>query len=137
MTYHSQDPPGQDRWAHAKIGDKQDGTFLDIGCWHWKRINNSLFFEESLGWSGWAIDKDPDFQLDWLEYRGDSRFICADATIGCDAAVNDYQPGCVDNDQSAASSAHILAAVVSAAAAARVYRRSRIPVDWTSFRRRS
>ena len=30
--------------------------FVDIGCYHWKQGNNTLYLEERLGWTGISVD---------------------------------------------------------------------------------
>jgi FkbM family methyltransferase len=55
MTYYSQE--GQDRFLDATIfKGHRSGTFVDVGAHDGKTINNTLFFEESCGWSGINIE---------------------------------------------------------------------------------
>ena len=62
------------------LAKKHGGTFLDVGCGHWERINNTLFFERYRGWSGLAIDVNEDYRGQWQEKRPASHFIATDAT---------------------------------------------------------
>jgi hypothetical protein len=78
IGYNSQ--IGQDEWVDGVLGKKHGGTFLDVGCGHWERISNSLFFERYRGWSGVAIDINEDYRDDWERNRPASHFIAADAT---------------------------------------------------------
>jgi len=39
---------------------KCGGIFLDVGAYDGKNISNSLFFEESLGWTSYCVEANPD-----------------------------------------------------------------------------
>jgi len=57
-TYYSQ--YGQDRFLHLNVfkGFK-NGFFVDVGAHDGKSLNNTLFFEEILGWKGINIEPIP------------------------------------------------------------------------------
>lgn len=58
-TYYSQH--GQDRWLDENIfKGKTGGFFVDIGALDGEAISNTLFFEESRGWTGVTIEPKPD-----------------------------------------------------------------------------
>lgn len=78
LGYNSQ--IGQDEWVDSVLAQKHGGTFLDVGCGHWQRINNTLFFERYRGWSGVGIDINADYREGWDANRPASHFIAADAT---------------------------------------------------------
>jgi FkbM family methyltransferase len=55
MTYYSQ--CGQDRFLNLNIfQDFKNGFFVDVGAHDGKTLNNTLFFEETLGWKGINIE---------------------------------------------------------------------------------
>jgi len=77
--YYSQEWTAQDKFVNETFKSKRDGTFLDIGCHHYKDISNTYFLEKELGWTGIGIDKNCAFEQEWIENRPGSIFICADA----------------------------------------------------------
>lgn len=78
--YYSQDWIGQDKFVAETLKNKIDGTFLDVGCHHYKEISNTYFFEKELNWRGIAIDIDKSFESEWKTHRKNSLFVCTDAT---------------------------------------------------------
>jgi FkbM family methyltransferase len=55
MTFYSQD--GQDKYLHENVFKGfRNGTFVDVGAHDGKSLNNTLFFEETLGWRGINIE---------------------------------------------------------------------------------
>jgi FkbM family methyltransferase len=76
--YHSQ--IGQDKFVTDVLKEKTNGTFLDIGCHHYKNISNTYYLEKELGWTGIGIDVECRFEQDWIDNRPNSKFVCADAT---------------------------------------------------------
>lgn len=77
--YYSQDYMGQDKWVDEQLKHKRDGTFLDVGCHHYKNINNTYYFESELNWRGIGIEINSAYANEWKQYRK-SPFICHDAT---------------------------------------------------------
>lgn len=56
--YYSQ--VGQDRFLHQRFfAGRRGGTFVDIGAYDGRTFSNSLFFEESLGWTGLCVEPLP------------------------------------------------------------------------------
>ena len=51
---------GQDVYVADLLGRPTKGIFVDIGANDGVTINNTLFFEKELGWSGLAIEPMPD-----------------------------------------------------------------------------
>jgi hypothetical protein len=48
---------GQDAFAYDFCGQRNAGTFLDLGSWHpWE--NSNSYSLEQLGWRGLLIDQD-------------------------------------------------------------------------------
>ncbi len=48
---------GQDKYLHEKVFKGfRDGTFVDVGAHDGRSLNNTLFFEENLGWRGVNIE---------------------------------------------------------------------------------
>jgi len=79
--YYSQEWTAQDQFVAETLNFKKDGTFLDIGCHHYKNISNTYYLENELNWRGIGIDTHCDFEADWIQNRPNSKFICADAVI--------------------------------------------------------
>ena len=48
----------QDAFVYEQCGRKNDGTFLDLGCWEPVHSSNSLALEQK-GWKGVLVDVDP------------------------------------------------------------------------------
>lgn len=58
MTYNSQWK--QDQWLNENIfKNKQNGFFVDVGAHDGVDINNTLFYEQQLGWKGICIEPIP------------------------------------------------------------------------------
>ncbi len=54
--------------------DRRGGFFVDIGSGHYKRGSTTFYLEERLGWSGIAVDANPEFTADYLLHRPHSKF---------------------------------------------------------------
>ena len=52
---------GQDAFAYDFCGQRNMGTFLDLGSWHPWECNNSYSLEQ-LGWRGLLIDQDAAYE---------------------------------------------------------------------------
>ena len=50
----------QDAFVYDHCGRKNNGTFLDLGCWEPVHSSNSLALEH-LGWKGVMVDLDPHY----------------------------------------------------------------------------
>ena len=70
---------GQDVFVLSFFDEKHNGTFLDIGCYEPKFLNNTCRLEEN-GWTGISIDI-LDLTEEWKARQ--TPFICADA-LECD-----------------------------------------------------
>ncbi len=66
---------GQDKFVLSLIKNNNQNTFVDIGCWLPKRLNNTLMMEEA-GWRGVSLDI-TDLRKEW-EIRN-TPFILGDA----------------------------------------------------------
>ena len=69
---------GQDIFVLSFFDEEYNGTFLDVGCYEPKFLNNTCRLEEN-GWTGISIDI-LDLTEEWKTRQ--STFICADA-LGC------------------------------------------------------
>ena len=56
MTLNFKSQIGQDKNVLNILGPKQNGTFVDIGCFEPLTISNTFVFEHDFHWSGIAID---------------------------------------------------------------------------------
>jgi hypothetical protein len=77
--YYSQEWTAQDQFVAETLEFKKDGTFLDIGCHHYKNISNTYYLENELNWRGIGIDIECHFEQGWIENRPNSKFVCGDA----------------------------------------------------------
>jgi len=77
--YYSQEWTAQDQFVAETLNFKKNGTFLDIGCHHYKNISNTYYLENELNWRGIGIDTQCHFEDDWIQNRPNSKFVCADA----------------------------------------------------------
>lgn len=78
MEFQSQ--IGQDKFVVEQLGNKQNGTFLDIGAGFYKNISNTYYLEKALGWRGIAIDIETKYQEEWDANRKNTVFVVQDAT---------------------------------------------------------
>jgi hypothetical protein len=86
--YYSQEWTAQDKFVAETLEFKTNGTFLDIGCHHYKDISNTYYLENELGWTGVGIDNECHFEQGWVDNRPNSKFVCADAvTMDYDALL--------------------------------------------------
>jgi hypothetical protein len=77
--YYSQEWTAQDQFVAETLEFKKDGTFLDIGCHHYKNISNTYYLESELNWRGVGVELDNNFEQGWIENRPNSKFVCTDA----------------------------------------------------------
>lgn len=70
---------GQDLFVLSFFEEGYHGTFVDVGCWLPKRLNNTLRLEER-GWRGVSFDV-KDFSNEWRGRK--TPFVLADA-LSCD-----------------------------------------------------
>ena len=68
----------QDYIINKLLGDKNDGTFVDIGANHYCKNNNSYFFETERNFQGIGIELDSQYAEEWKKRK--TPFIVADAT---------------------------------------------------------
>lgn len=79
MTYYSQF--GQDRYIAENILTNDNGVFVEVGADDGERFSNTLFFEESRGYSGLCIEARKS-AFDRLVVRRDpDRCICENVAI--------------------------------------------------------
>jgi FkbM family methyltransferase len=55
--------------------DRRNGVFVDVGANHYRDENNTYFLEESLGWSGVAIDAVEQFGPDYVTHRPKTKYV--------------------------------------------------------------
>lgn len=80
----------QDIFILTFLDGKRNGKYLEIGCYHPTKINNTKLLAE-FGWSGISIDWWPDAKMLWKNSRPDSSFILADARkIDYNKLLDDY-----------------------------------------------
>ena len=66
---------GEEEWiVRDYFQDRHDGFFVDVGANHYRYNSNTFYLDTRLGWSGLAIDPQPDFATDYRRYRPRTRF---------------------------------------------------------------
>jgi FkbM family methyltransferase len=73
--------------------DKRNGVFLDVGSSHYKTYSNTYNLEQTLGWSGIAIDAQDEYAADYLKYRPRTRFIALFVSDHSDGVESLFVPG--------------------------------------------
>jgi FkbM family methyltransferase len=56
------------------FSDMRDGFFVDIGAGHYRERSNTYFLETKRGWSGIAIDPQPDLAAGYQKHRPRTKF---------------------------------------------------------------
>lgn len=64
----------QDLFVAAMHQGKQNGTWLEIGCYQPEFINNTMMLEKYFGWKGVSIDKGIGLTEHWKNKRPNSDF---------------------------------------------------------------
>jgi FkbM family methyltransferase len=54
--------------------DQRGGFFVDVGSYDYKQFSNTYYLEQTLGWSGIAIDAQQEFAADYEKYRPRTKF---------------------------------------------------------------
>jgi hypothetical protein len=75
---------GQDQVVLQIIGEKQNGTFVDIGCFEPLKISNTFFFETELNWTGIGVDIQDYIGSNgetWKSHRSKTKHVLSDALI--------------------------------------------------------
>ena len=72
--------------------DKRDGVFLDVGAADAREWNNTYFLETALGWSGLAIDAQPEFAAEYTQLRPRTRFFSLFVSDASEAVEDFYVP---------------------------------------------
>lgn len=98
MTIGYQGQIFQDKIALHLLDHKNDGTFLDLGCYRPMVMNNTACMEVNHGWRGIAMDIDCSFSEEWATHRPRTKFICGDAlTVDWDALLQEHgMPNVID-----------------------------------------
>ena len=72
--------------------DKRGGVFLDVGAADAREWNNTYFLETALGWSGLAIDAQPEFAAEYSRLRPRTRFFSLFVSDASEAVEDFYVP---------------------------------------------
>ena len=75
------------------FGDRRDGFFVDVGCFHWKDASTTFYLEEHLGWSGIGIDAQEIYRAGWKEHRPRSKFFAYAVTDKSGETITFFQAG--------------------------------------------
>jgi len=84
--YYSQ--VGQDRFVNEHVfGHKENGFFVEVGASDGIKFSNSLFLEESMGWSGICIEPNPEAYQKLILNRECTTYECA---IDCEEGEAEF-----------------------------------------------
>jgi len=81
--------------------DKHGGTFVDVGSYEYRTFSNTYYLDQTLGWSGIAIDAQEEFANDYAKYRPRTKFFSFFVSDRSDAIESLFVPR---GDRLAASS---------------------------------
>jgi FkbM family methyltransferase len=66
---------GLEEWIIRELlHGQREGVFLDVGSADARELNNTYYLESALGWSGIAIDAQPEYAASYARYRPRTRF---------------------------------------------------------------
>lgn len=65
----------EERFVRDFFADRRGGVFVDVGANHYRNGSNTYYLETSLGWSGLAIDPQPQFAEGYSQHRPRTRYV--------------------------------------------------------------
>ena len=68
----------QDLFVLSCLNGKENGVYLDLGCNHPERINNTYLLESKFNWTGLSVDLDKSYTDTYNNRK--SKVLCQDAT---------------------------------------------------------
>jgi FkbM family methyltransferase len=75
------------------FGDQHGGAFVDVGSYHYRTFSNTYYLDQTLGWSGVAIDAQEEFAADYAKYRPRTKFFPLFVSDRSDAMESFFVPG--------------------------------------------
>lgn len=72
--------------------DRRGGTFVDVGANDYRRDSNTYYLETALGWSGVAIDAQPEFAEGYRQHRPRTQFFALFVSDVSDSTVDFFVP---------------------------------------------
>jgi FkbM family methyltransferase len=72
--------------------DRRGGTFVDVGSYDYRRFSNTYYLDQTLGWSGVAVDAQEEFAADYAKYRPRTRFFSYFVSDRSDAVESLFVP---------------------------------------------
>jgi FkbM family methyltransferase len=72
--------------------DRRGGTFVDVGSYDYRRYSNTYYLEQTLGWSGVAVDAQEEFAADYAKYRRRTKFFSYFVSDRSDAMESLFVP---------------------------------------------
>jgi FkbM family methyltransferase len=72
--------------------DRRGGTFVDVGSYDYRRYSNTYYLDQTLGWSGVAVDAQEEFAADYAKYRPRTRFFSYFVSDRSDAVASLFVP---------------------------------------------
>ena len=60
--------------SSATSGSQRGGTFVDVGSSHYRTYSNTYYLDQTLEWSGIAIDAQEEFAAEYAKFRPRTKF---------------------------------------------------------------
>jgi FkbM family methyltransferase len=93
QRYGTRNSRNAEEWiVRDHFQDKRGGVFLDVGAADARDWNNTYFLETALGWSGLAIDAQPEFAPEYSRLRPRTRFFSLFVSDASEAVEDFYVP---------------------------------------------
>jgi FkbM family methyltransferase len=74
------------------FGNQRGGIFVDVGSYQYKTFSNTYYLDQTLGWSGIAIDAQEEFAADYAKYRPRTKFFSYFVSDRSDAVESLFVP---------------------------------------------
>jgi FkbM family methyltransferase len=74
------------------FGNERAGIFVDVGSYHYKTFSNTYYLEQTLGWSGVAVDAQEEFGADYAKHRPRTKFVAFFVSDRSDAIESLFVP---------------------------------------------
>jgi FkbM family methyltransferase len=72
--------------------DRRGGTFVDVGSNHYRSLSNTYYLDQTLGWSGIAIDAQEEYGPDYVTHRPRTKFFSFFVSDQSDAKESLFVP---------------------------------------------
>jgi FkbM family methyltransferase len=90
----SRDSEHAEEWiVRDFFGDRRGGTFVDVGSNHYRTYSNTYYLDQTLGWSGIAIDAQEEYGPDYAKHRPRTKFFSFFVSDRSDESETLFIPG--------------------------------------------